>query len=101
MRSSLASASRDSTSLLQRSLSSPYKKKPWYASKKFYLNLIRRSLAEFLATGLFVFTAVSAASNIDPLKENAYQLPAASATLAGLTHGLSYGALVAATMHVR
>lgn len=90
---------RDTTPLLQRPYMSPYKKTPWYRKTKFYLNLIRRSLAEFLGTGLFVFTAISASSNIVP--DGRYDVQTSSATVVALAGGLSYAALVAATMHVR
>lgn len=88
--------SRDSTPLLQHSYMSPYKRPMWYRRKKFYLNLVRRTMAEFLATGLFVFVAVSSVGNVIWSNERA-----ASATVVGLTHGMAYAALVAATMHVR
>ena len=81
---------RDNTPLLHRPYLATNKRLPWYKDKLFYLNLFRRSLAEFLGTGLFVFTAVSALGGAD-----------SGAVGAGLAQGLSYGALVAAMMHVR
>ena len=89
---------KDSTPLLQRTpYMSPYKRSPWYLKKTFYFNLIRRSMAEFLATALFVFTAISATSNII----SGDSTTSASATVMALAHGMSYAALMAATIHVR
>ena len=89
------STARDNQLLLHR----PYMvtKQPWYKDKMFYLNLIRRSLAEFLGTGLFVFTSVSAAA----LSKHDDEGWANLAVSIGLAQGLAYGALVAAMMHVR
>ena len=93
-------APKDTTPLLHHSpYMSPYKKKPWYYSRKFYLNLIRRSLAEYLATALFVFTAVSSASNI--ISDRQMEIRSSSATVMGLAHGMAYAALMAATVHIR
>ena len=80
------------------------KKLPWYKDKMFYLNLLRRSLAEFLGTGLFVFTSVSALSggggggSGGGGREGGWS---DGSVPAGLAQGLGYGALVAAMMHVR
>jgi hypothetical protein len=87
---------RDNTPLLHRPYLATNKRPPWYKDKFFYLNLVRRSLAEFLGTGLFVFTAVSALSGAGGAGDGA-----SVAIAAGLAQGLSYGALVAAMMHVR
>ena len=88
------SGSRDSTPLLghQRGIfkSGPYKRPPWYRDPMFYMNIIRRALAEFLATGLLVFVTMSA-------EGNSY----ASATLPALATGFAFAALMAATLHVR
>jgi MIP family channel proteins len=83
---------RDNTPLLHRPYLATNKRPPWYKDKFFYLNLVRRSLAEFLGTGLFVFTAVSALSGAEDRES--------VAIAAGLAQGLCYGALVAAMMHV-
>ena len=84
----------DNTPLLHRPYMATFNRRPWHKDKMFYLNLIRRGLAEFLGTGLFVFTAVSALGG----GEGAGSSVAVSA---GLAQGLGYGALVAAMMHVR
>ena len=84
---------RENTPLLHRPYLATNKRPPWYKDKLFYLNLIRRCLAEFLGTGLFVFTAVSALGGARDGES--------VAVAAGLAQGLSYGALVAAMMHVR
>ena len=56
----------ESTPFLQhQSYVSLYKKAPWYRKKTFYLNLIRRSMAELLSTALFVFVAVSSYINVE------------------------------------
>lgn len=102
MRSTLGSQSRDSTPLLahQRGVySGPYKRPPWYRDTMFYMNLVRRGLAELVATGLFVFVSVSVMSNTDD--DYYYSIPSSSATLSGLASGLSFASLMAATMHVR
>lgn len=91
---------RESKPLLHRSyLASQKRQQPWYIDKTFYLNLIRRSLAEFLGTGLFVFTAVSALSGGSKSGEESGG--DGGAVSAGISQGLAYGALVAAMMHVR
>lgn len=90
---------RDTTPLLHRPYMAPYKKTPWYRNHMFYLNLIRRGLAEFLGTSLFVFTAISALSNVN--RDPEYSARSSSAIGAGLAQGLAYGGLVAAMMHVR
>lgn len=96
----MSSRTPESTPLLNhRSYLSPYKKTPWYKKKKFYLNLIRRSMAEFLSTGLFVFVAVSSFSNISV--EPRSNVLSSSATVVALAHGLAYAALMAGSMHVR
>ena len=74
---------------------------PWYRKPKFYLNLTRRTLAEFLGTGLFVFVAVSVSSNVWVDLERATQIESASAALVALATGLAYTAMMAATLHVR
>lgn len=83
----------------------PLRKRPWHKDKMFYFNLIRRGLAEFLGTGLFIFTSVSALSNVAHASEGwEYKdIDGANslAISAGLAQGLAYGALVAAMMHVR
>ena len=68
---------------------------------KFYLNLIRRILAEFLGTGLFVFVAVSVSSTVWLDWQNGTHIQSASATLVALASGLAYAAMMAATLHVR
>ena len=101
----MMSSPRDSTPLLHRPYMAPYKKPPWYKNKMFYFNLIRRSLAEFLGTSLFVFTSVSALSNVSRAGgdwgENDGGKGSSDAAAAGLAQGLAYGALVGAMMHVR
>lgn len=71
----------------------------------FYFNLIRRGLAEFLGTALFVFTSVSVLSSVGQASNSwDYSGEAESFSIsisAGLAQGLAYGALVAAMMHVR
>lgn len=96
-------APKDTTPLLHRSpYMSPYKKKPWYRSQSFYLALLRRSVAEYLATGLFVFTAVSTTSTAVASEEyDRTSLQTSSATVMALGSGLAYAALMAASMHVR
>ena len=74
---------------------------PWYRKPKFYLNLIRRTLAEFLGTGLFVFVAVSVSGNVWLDWKNGVEIQSASATLIALASGLSYASMMAATLHVR
>ena len=74
---------------------------PWYRKPKFYLNLIRRILAEFLGTGLFVFVAVSVSSTVWLDWQNGTHIQSASATLVALASGLAYAAMMAATLHVR
>ena len=74
------------------------RRRPWHRNKFFYLNLIRRSLAEFLGTGLFVFTAVSALAGV--WRDGSWEATS-MAVSSGLAQGLVYGALVAAMMHVR
>ena len=74
---------------------------PWYRKPKFYLNLIRRTLAEFLGTGLFVFVAVSVSGSVWLDRQNGIQIQTASATLVALASGLAYAAMMAATLHVR
>ena len=87
----------ESTPFLQhQSYVSLYKKAPWYRKKTFYLNLIRRSMAELLSTALFVFVAVSSFINVG--RDSCL---ASSATTVGLVHGLAYAALMAANRHVR
>ena len=82
---------RETTPLLHRPYLATNKRQLWYRDRLFYLNLVRRSLAEFLGTGLFVFTAVSALAGGG----------SSAAVSAGLAQGLAYGALVGAMMHVR
>ena len=90
----------ESTPFLQhQSYVSHYKKAPWYRKKTFYLNLIRRSIAELLSTALFVFVAVSSFINVG--MDSRYKVLASSATTVGLVHGLAYAALMAANRHVR
>ena len=87
----------ESTPFLQhQSYVSLYKKAPWYRKKTFYLNLIRRSMAELLSTALFVFVAVSSFINV-----GMDSCLASSATTVALVHGLAYAALMAANRHVR
>ena len=74
---------------------------PWYRKPKFYLNLIRRTLAEFLGTGLFVFVAVSVSSSVWLDWENSTHVQSASATLVALASGLAYSSMMAAMLHVR
>lgn len=95
------SSSRDHTPILHKPYMVPFKKRPWHKDKMFYFNLIRRSLAEFLGTSLFVFTAVSALSNMSRDSEGRDYDPSSVAVTAGLAQGLAYGALVAAMSHVR
>ena len=71
---------------------------PWYRKPKFYLNLIRRSLAEFIGTALFVFVAVSVSSN---LWQGGEHVQSSAAVLVALASGMAYAAMMAATMHVR
>ena len=74
---------------------------PWYRKPKFYLNLIRRTLAEFLGTGLFVFVAVSVSSNVWLDGQQGTLVQSAAAVLVALASGMAYAAMMAATMHVR
>ena len=87
----------ESTPFLQhQSYVSLYKNAPWYRKKTFYLNIIRRSMAELLSTALFVFVAVSSYINVEM-----DSCLASSTTTVGLVHGLAYAALMAANQHVR
>lgn len=99
------SSPRVSTPLLHRPYMMPLRKRAWHKDKMFYFNLIRRGLAEFLGTGLFVFTSVSALSNVGQASKSwDYSDGASSFSVdisAGLAQGLAYGALVATMMHVR
>lgn len=104
------SVNSESTPLLNRALINSYNQRPWYKKKRFYLNLIRRSLAEFLGTALYVFVGVSSVSNIvaaDPKAftswgiDRHFSLPAATAIVVALAFGLAYGGLMSATMDVR
>ena len=95
----MMSAPRDTTPLLNRPYMAPYKKAPWYKNKRWFLNLVRRSLAEFFGTGLFVFASVSALGNVNP--DPQYGVQSSAAVLAALAQGLAYAGLVAAMMHVR
>lgn len=80
----------------------PLRRRPWHKDKMFYFNLIRRGLAEFLGTGLFVFTSVSALSNVGQSWDYSDETKSFSVVIsAGLAQGLAYGALVAAMMNVR
>ena len=74
---------------------------PWYRKPKFYLNLIRRTLAEFLGTGLIVFVAVSVSGSVWLDWQNGVQIHIASATLVALASGLAYASMMAAMLHVR
>lgn len=98
-------SSRESTPLLHRPYMMPFRRRPWHRDKMFYFNLIRRGLAEFLGTGLFVFTSVSALSNVGQASNSwdysGEEKSFSVAISAGLAQGLAYGALVAAMMHVR
>ena len=60
-------------------------------------------MAEFLGTGLFVFTAVSTLSSVGSGGEEGetWADRASIAVSAGLAQGMAYGALVAAMLHVR
>lgn len=97
---------RDSTPLLNRAYINPYKRAPWYKDKQFYLGLIRRTLAEFLGTALFVFVGVSSVSNIVAADPTAFASrwshpPTASAVVVALAFGMAYAGMVAATMNIR
>lgn len=95
-------SSRENTPLINRAYVNPYKVAPWYKNKRFYLNLIRRSLAEFLGTALVVFTGVSSFSNIVAAEAAEWaHPPVASAVVVALAFGLAYAGLMAATMSVR
>ena len=97
----MLSHTQESTPFLQRQPNAfPNKKTPWYCKKTFYLNLIRRSMAELLSTGLFVFVAVSSFINVE-MDSHYMNVLASSATAIGLVHGLAYAALMAANTHVR
>ena len=80
---------------------SPYKKPRWYRRTKFYMNLVRQGLAEFLGTALFVFVAVSASSSVYTDVAYGHSLTSSAATVVALATGLAYAALMAANMHVR
>ena len=94
-------AAHDTTPFLHGPYMVPHKTTPWYKDRMFYLNLIRRSLAEFLGTGLFVFTAVSSLSSVVTEEREGVTDRSSMAVSAGLAQGTAYGALVAAMMHVR
>lgn len=100
-------SSRESTPLLNRAYINPYKQPPWYKNRRFYLGLIRRTLAEFLGTALFVFIGVSSVSNIVAADPAVFEWsgrahpPAASAIVVALAFGTAYAGLVAATMNIR
>lgn len=99
----MVSHPQSSTPLLNhnRGYMTPYKKVPWYKRKYFYFNLIRRSLAEFFATGLYVFVAVSALSSASyDAKYGARDPRTSTAMVAALAHGFAYSAMMAATVHV-
>lgn len=96
-------AARETRPFLHGPYLVPHKKPPWYKDRMFYFNLLRRSLAEFLGTGLFVFTAVSALSSVATEEEEGEGKAdrASIAVSAGLAQGTVYGALVGAMMHIR
>ena len=66
----------------------------WFKSKHFYLNLFRRSIAEFIGTALYVFAGATSVSNF--VGNEHPHLPTVA-----LTFGFSYAGLSAAMMHVR
>ena len=68
--------------------------KKWFRDKSFYLNLIRRCLAEFVGTMLYVFIGTTAVSNF--LRSDTPHLPTVA-----LAYGFTYAGLVAATVNIR
>ena len=76
----------------------PYKKPPWFKRPRFYTSLVRRGLAEFLSTGLFVFIAVSASSSVS--EDDSHVINTSSATVVALATGLAYTGLMAASGHI-
>ena len=86
--------STDSTPLLNRHFINPYKRMYWFKRKHFYLNLFRRSIAEFIGTALYVFAGATSVSNF--VGNERPHLPTVA-----LTFGFSYAGLSAAMMHVR
>ena len=71
----------------------------WYKSKQFYLNLIRRCLAEFFGTTLFVYIGVSSTRDTDT--DRNYDVSPSSVTAVALGHGLAITAMVASFAHIR
>lgn len=70
----------------------------WYKSLDFYLSLIRRSLAEFFGTALFVFIGVCSTRDTD--MDSSYDVTPASVTSVALGHGLGLMSMVAAFGHI-
>ena len=66
----------------------------WFRDKTFYLNLIRRCVAEFVGTMLYVFVGTTVVSNF--LHSGTPHLPTVA-----LAYGFSYAGLVAATVNIR
>nr|CBY89223.1 aquaporin [Suberites domuncula] len=108
MRTSLRVHPQETAPLLQRRggglsnsySNSPYKKPRWYKRPKFYINILRRGLAEFLGTALFVFIAVSSASSVNIDSDCGRSVSSSSATVVALATGFAYAALMAANGHV-
>lgn len=71
----------------------------WYRSKLFYLELIRRCLAEFFGTTLFVFAGVMSTRDTDT--DHNYDISPSSVTAVALGHGLAIMAMVASFAHIR
>ena len=71
----------------------------WYRSQDFYLNLIRRSLAEFFGTALFVFIGICSTRDVD--LNDAYDQTPSSVTAVALGHGLGLMSMIAAFGHIR
>ena len=80
-------------------LSSTSSETKWYKSKQIYLNLIRRCLAEFFGTTLFVYIGVSSTRDTDT--DRNYDVSPSSVTAVALGHGLAIMAMVASFAHIR
>ncbi len=70
------------------------KKCPLLTNRKFYLDLVRSSFAEFLGTALYVFVGATSLTNF--IGNEHPHLPTVA-----LTFGFSFAGLSAAMQHVR
>ena len=80
--------------LINKASICPSKKANWHKKRDFYFNLIRRCLAEFVGTALYMFAGITSVSNF--IGNNNPHLP----TIA-LTFGFAYAGLSGAALHVR